>query len=87
MKTRAVNITIPTALLKEVDERAKQDFTTRSDFIRQALLDRVRRVPKLDEWGDPEGMYKTIIDFREIDPDGVPASKVLKAIRKLNSQG
>ncbi len=80
MKTRAINITVPTQLLKQVDELAARDYTSRSDVIRQALLDKIRGT---DEWGDPVGAYKTVADFRKIDPNGVPASEVIKAIDEL----
>lgn len=37
---------------------------------------------EVDEWGD-EGDWETVIDFREINPNGVPASEVLRALRSL----
>lgn len=43
----------------------------------------VFRVVPVDEWGD-EGEWETLVDFRELDPAGVSASDVLKAITKLN---
>lgn len=35
-----------------------------------------------DEWGD-EGNWETLIDFREINPKGVPASELLKALKSI----
>jgi len=81
-KSQTVNITVPKALLKRVDALAKRDYTSRSDVIRQALLDKIRK-NELDEWGDPIGEYKTLIDFREINPNGVPASQIIESIDKL----
>ena len=81
-KSQTVNITVPRALLKQVDALAKRDYTSRSDVIRQALLDKIRK-NELDEWGDPIGEYKTLIDFREINPNGVPASQIIESIDKL----
>lgn len=43
----------------------------------------VFRVVPVDEWGD-EGSWETVVDFRKIDPRGVPATEVLKALRRLN---
>ncbi len=43
----------------------------------------VFRVVPVDEWGD-EGEWETVLNFRELDPAGVSASEVLKAITKLN---
>jgi len=36
----------------------------------------------VDEWGD-EGVWETVVDFRKINPKGVPATDVLKALKKL----
>ncbi|MEX0917663.1 MAG: hypothetical protein WDZ93_00750 [Candidatus Paceibacterota bacterium] len=36
-----------------------------------------------DEWGDPVGAYETLVDFRELDLQGVPAKDVLKALKRL----
>ncbi len=37
-KYAKVNLSIPHGLLEQVDETAKREYTTRSDIIRQALL-------------------------------------------------
>ncbi len=36
-----------------------------------------------DEWGD-DGRWETIVDFRSIDSQGIPARKVLTALHRLN---
>ena len=79
--SQTVNITIPKELLKQDDALAKRDYTSRSDVIRQALLQRIRR-PEVDEWGD-EGKWETLIDFRDINSAGVPAEDVLEAMKKM----
>jgi Arc/MetJ-type ribon-helix-helix transcriptional regulator len=82
-KSQTVNITVPKELLKQVDALAKRDYTSRSDIIRQALLDKIRQ-PQLDEWGDPVSEnWKTIVDFREISRRGVPAKDVVQAMKEL----
>lgn len=43
----------------------------------------VFRVTPVDERGD-EGVWETVVDFRDIDPRGVPAADVLKALRRLH---
>ncbi len=43
----------------------------------------VFRVTPVDAWGD-EGVWEKVVDFRDIDPRGVPAVDVLKALRKLH---
>jgi metal-responsive CopG/Arc/MetJ family transcriptional regulator len=42
-KTLPVNLQIAPSLLKLVDKLAAQRFTTRSEFIRQALLHEIER--------------------------------------------
>jgi len=79
--SQTVNVTIPKELLKQVDALAKRDYTSRSDVIRQALLQKIRQ-PLTDEWGD-NGNWETLIDFRDIKPDGVPAEEVLEAMVKM----
>jgi metal-responsive CopG/Arc/MetJ family transcriptional regulator len=82
MKSQAINITIPKELLKKVDDLAKRDYTSRSDVIRQALLDKVRR-NQVDEWGD-EGKWESVVDFRDHGyPNGIPADEAIRILEKL----
>lgn len=43
----------------------------------------VFKISPVDEWGD-EGVWETVIDFREINKQGVPATDVLKALKKID---
>lgn len=45
----------------------------------------VFKVVPIDEWGD-EGNWKTIIDFREIHPDGIPAEDFLRYLKKASKK-
>ena len=79
--SQTVNITVPKALLKRVDALAKRDYTSRSDIIRQALLQRLRKPEELDEWGDPVSEnWQTLVDFRDKNGKGVLASELINAI-------
>lgn len=82
MKSKPINITIPVGLLKQVDELAKHDYTSRSDIIRQALLAKIRNS---DEWGD-EGRWETVVDFRNLPGGGMPAQEFMARLEKLNGQ-
>lgn len=86
-KSQPINITVPSALLKRVDALARRDYTSRSDVIRQALLDKVRKT-ELDEWGDPQSEnWQKVIDFREHGyPGGIPAEEFIKRLKKLDGQ-
>lgn len=41
------------------------------------------KLAPVDPWGD-EGAWETVTDFRSIEVGGVPAAKVLSALKKLN---
>lgn len=43
----------------------------------------VFRITPVDTWGD-EGIWETVVDFREIDSRGVSARDVLAALGRLN---
>ena len=81
--SKPINITLPQDLLKEVDKAANGRYSSRSDFIRESLVLRLRGQRVVDEWGD-EGHWETVVDFREVDPNGAPIEDVLSSLRKLN---
>lgn len=81
--SKPINITIPQELLKEIDKAAKREYASRSDFIRESVVRRLRGQHIVDEWGD-EGNWETVVDFRKVNPKGVPAEDVLATLRKLN---
>ena len=81
--SRAVNITLPSDLLVKIDKAAKGEYASRSDFIRESIVRRLKGQHVVDEWGD-EGNWETVVDFREINPEGVPAEEVLSALKRLN---
>lgn len=39
----------------------------------------------VDEWGD-EGTWETLIDFRKINPRGVPIEDVIASLKRVNAQ-
>ena len=82
MSSKTINISLPEDLLKKIDEIAKTEYSSRSDFIRDSLVRRIKHQRVVDEWGD-DGEWETAVDFRTLNADGVPASDVLKAIEKL----
>lgn len=81
--SRTVNISLPEELLKQIDKAAKGEYASRSDYIRETLVHRLKGQRLVDEWGDPAGEWETVADFREINPRGVPTEDVLKAIEEL----
>lgn len=82
MSSKIINISLPEELLKKIDESAGSEYASRSDFIRETLVRRLKGQRIVDEWGD-DGEWETVIDFRDINPDGVPVKEVLKVLQKM----
>lgn len=80
--TKTINISLPEELLKKIDAAAKSEYASRSDFIREVLVRRLKNQRIVDEWGD-EGEWETVVDFRSVKPEGVPAKEVVAALEKL----
>ena len=49
MQSQTINISLPKPLVQTVDLMAGKVYSTRSDFIRQALLEKIQR---WQEWQD-----------------------------------
>lgn len=79
---KTINISLPEELVKKIDKLAKGEYASRSDFIRETLVRRIKGQRIVDEWGD-EGEWETVVDFRDVNLGGVPAEEVLKALNKL----
>ena len=80
--SKTINISLPEELLKRIDQEAKAEYSSRSDYIRDTLVKRLRGQRVVDEWGD-DGTWETVVNFRSLSPSGIPADEVLKAIKKL----
>jgi metal-responsive CopG/Arc/MetJ family transcriptional regulator len=50
MATQIVNISLPADLVKKIDTAAKANYATRSEFIRQTVVNRLRS-QDTDVWG------------------------------------
>jgi metal-responsive CopG/Arc/MetJ family transcriptional regulator len=55
-----ITLTIPELLLGDVDNTAKLDYTTRSDVIRQALVDYIRQYKRACGEMEPEEALKVL---------------------------
>ncbi len=42
MSTKTFNLSLPLALVEALDKRAKSEFSSRSDYIRKAVLNQLR---------------------------------------------
>jgi len=51
MATQTINISLPKELVQKIDTAAKAEFASRSDYIRQALVGKLRAdKTQADDW-------------------------------------
>jgi metal-responsive CopG/Arc/MetJ family transcriptional regulator len=63
--TVRINLTISSTFLERIDEAARQDYTTRSDLIRVALLWYLRPQGRELDQLDPNAIFKTLKKRRD----------------------
>ncbi|MGH7196086.1 MAG: ribbon-helix-helix domain-containing protein [Candidatus Saccharimonadales bacterium] len=83
--TKTINVSLPPKLLEKIDAAARGEYATRSDFIRETLVRRIKGQRIVDEWGD-EGEWETVVDFRDLPGGGMPAEEFSERLKKLNGQ-
>jgi metal-responsive CopG/Arc/MetJ family transcriptional regulator len=69
--TRTINISLPEKLVVELDKVAKDEFATRSDFIRDSILRRLRT---------SQERWEIVADFTKIQKGGVNIDELLKRL-------
>lgn len=85
MSTQTINISLPKELVQKVDSAAKAEFASRSDYIRQALVGKLRAdKAQTDEWNLLEVLSKEIAQSAKregykTDDDFVRATKEVRA--------
>ncbi len=67
---KAINITLPAALITKIDIAAQEEFATRSDFIRDSIL---RKLNTQERW-------ETVTDLTTVQKGGVDIDEVLKRL-------
>lgn len=91
MPTQTINISLPKELIEEIDSAAKAEYASRSDYIRQALVGKLKMdKAQADDWDLLEALsieiaakaqknnYKSDDDFVRITKE-VRRSKLAKA--------
>lgn len=48
MSTKTFNLSLPQALVKALDKRAQRDFSSRSDYVRKAIINQMRTEETLE---------------------------------------
>lgn len=77
MSTCTVNIAFQKDLLREIDEVAKEESRSRSEFLREAARAYIQRKRR---WADIFSMGRAIAEDRGLVPEDV--SKEIEAYRK-----
>ena len=67
---------------RENTEKFIQAVKKGKSFIIVRKSEPVFKITAADEWGD-EGIWETIVNFREIDSKGVSADKILETFTRL----
>ena len=61
MPTQTINISLPKELVQKIDIAAKAEFASRSDYIRQALVGKLRADKvRADDWDLLEALSEEI---------------------------
>ena len=84
MSSKIINLSLPAELVSKLDVAAKSNFASRSDFIRESIVMRLKGQRLVNEWGE-DGNWKTLADFREINPNGLPFDEVITKLQKLEA--
>lgn len=79
---KTINLSLPEELLNRIDIEAKSEYASRSDFIRDTIVRRLKNQRVVDEWGD-EGVWETIVNFKELATNGIPSTDVSSVINLL----
>ncbi len=49
MSTQTFNLSLPRDLVKKLDEQAKKDYSSRSDYVRKAIVNQLRAEQALSD--------------------------------------
>lgn len=61
MSTQTFNLSLPKELVKELDKQAKKDFSSRSDYVRKAVINQL----KIDQAAGKSGAVKNAVALLE----------------------
>ena len=48
MSAKTFNLSLPEELVKKLDEQAKKDYSSRSDYVRKAIINQMRAEQSLE---------------------------------------
>lgn len=74
MASKTFNISLPEDLVTKIDIAAKNNFMSRSELIRYAVVKEIKT---------EESQWESIIDFTTINTSGVNAKDILDILKTL----
>jgi Arc/MetJ-type ribon-helix-helix transcriptional regulator len=70
-KTKTINISLPKELVSEMDRAAKGEYATRSDYIRDSILRKLRTGSE---------RWEAVADFTKIKRGGIDIDELLERL-------
>ncbi|HUC89406.1 MAG TPA: ribbon-helix-helix protein, CopG family [Patescibacteria group bacterium] len=90
MSAQTINISLPKELVEKIDDAAKMEFASRSDYIRQALVSKLRAdKAQANDWDLLEALSTEIVQAAKdanlkSDDDFVRAVKDVRSGKLAN---
>jgi metal-responsive CopG/Arc/MetJ family transcriptional regulator len=80
MSTTTINLTIPKALLVELDQYAREEHTSRSDIFRALVLERLRK-NRTKLQSDRQSLVREMLEAAEnLEAMSIPDQQILDSV-------
>ncbi len=86
MASQTINISLPSELVDEIDELARQEFTSRSDVIRTSLIKRVRSSKKLAQKDLAETLALLYTASKDLETSNVSDEEIDAFVQDIRSK-
>jgi metal-responsive CopG/Arc/MetJ family transcriptional regulator len=83
MATQTFNLSMPSVLVDEIDEMAKLEHSSRSEFIRSTMRDRLTRARRLARIQRERETAVFIEEARELEVQGVTDEDIDKFVAEM----
>ncbi len=85
MSSKTINLSLPEELLKEVDIMARANYASRSDYVRQVLVEKINaRISKEDAWAE---LLESADEFdRKLQAKGVSDEDIDRLVKETRRE-
>ena len=80
MKAQTLNISLPTELVKIIDEQARKEYRSRSEFIREAIR---KELKNTDAWSNIFAQGKKMGEKMNITSEEEATAAAVQAVREV----